>query len=416
MKKTFAIIVAAALAAGCASTKNASSPQPQPDQADFRPVNIPDKLMPLPRDGVAQPLRDYAAQPSEPAAPQIVPVYAELSGLVFPYSETQHVRTANTAPARGETLVLPLPEMQRDFCYPLHGKMISPYGMRGRSMHTGMDIKARPGDTIRAAWAGVVRMSKPYSGYGNIIVIRHANGIETAYSHNSRNLVQPNDCVAAGQPIALAGRTGRATTEHLHFEVRTAGEHINPALLLDYNNFRLNRDTLVIVNDGGKPTVLSGFKAREKLTGRPATYIAAKQPEQAPAAGEVAPAAEAQRPEPPAGMTEHCVQKGETLYKIASAYGVSIDQLCQWNSISRTSTLSIGQRLAVAPGNKPVQTAQAAKPAQTQPSAAQYHTIAKGETLSAIARTYHTSVAEICRINNLENPDRLALGQKLRIP
>lgn len=75
-------------------------------------------------------------------------------------------------------------------------------------MHTGVDIKAVPNDTIRAAFSGVVRMSKPYSGYGNIIVIRHYNGMETAYAHNSRNLVTVNDVVKAGDPIALAGRTG----------------------------------------------------------------------------------------------------------------------------------------------------------------------------------------------------------------
>lgn len=101
-------------------------------------------------------------------------------------------------------------------------------------MHTGVDIKAVPNDTIRAAFSGVVRMSKPYSGYGNIIVIRHYNGMETAYAHNSRNLVTVNDVVKAGDPIALAGRTGRATTEHLHFEFRVANQALNPSLLLEH--------------------------------------------------------------------------------------------------------------------------------------------------------------------------------------
>ena len=73
-------------------------------------------------------------------------------------------------------------------------------------MHTGIDIKAVPNDTVRAALPGVVRMSKYYSGYGNLVLIRHYNGIETVYAHNSKNLVRVNDAVEAGDPIAPAGR------------------------------------------------------------------------------------------------------------------------------------------------------------------------------------------------------------------
>lgn len=97
-----------------------------------------------------------------------------------------------------------------EYAFPLPGgKVISAYGTRGG--HSGTDIKTCAKDTIRAAFDGVVRMSKPYYAYGNIVVIRHANGLETLYSHNFKNLVKSGDIVKAGQPIALTGRTGRAT-------------------------------------------------------------------------------------------------------------------------------------------------------------------------------------------------------------
>lgn len=125
------------------------------------------------------------------------------------------------------------------WCFPLHGaKVISPYG--GRRHHSGADLKTRPNDSIRAAFDGIVTMSEAFAGYGKCIIVRHSWGFSTLYSHNARNLVKEGDYVTAGQVIALTGRTGRATTEHLHFEVRVGKRHYNPALL-----FRLESGTLI---------------------------------------------------------------------------------------------------------------------------------------------------------------------------
>ena len=120
-------------------------------------------------------------------------------------------------------------------CYPLPGaKVISPYhNDRGSHRHTGVDLKTKPNDAIYAVYDGVVTMSKSYYGYGNCIIIRHDNGYETLYSHNSKNFVKEGDRVKSGQRIALTGRTGRATTEHLHFELRKNGKPQNPMGLLD---------------------------------------------------------------------------------------------------------------------------------------------------------------------------------------
>ena len=120
--------------------------------------------------------------------------------------------------------------------FPLPGaKVISPYGKRGGRMHSGADLKTKDKDSIYAAFEGEVVFSDVYHGYGNYIRIMHPNGLETCYSHNSKNLVKKGDYVKAGQVIALVGRTGRATTPHLHFEVRINGKTRNPANYLDLN-------------------------------------------------------------------------------------------------------------------------------------------------------------------------------------
>lgn len=290
--------------------------------------------------------RTELLQAEEAACEGTPMLYEPLPKYEFGNNESEHVRIPinlnNPFPSSGE-LVIPLDQLEKDFCYPYPGKQISPYGYRGRSMHTGVDIKAIPNDTIRAAFSGVVRMSKPYSGYGNIIVIRHYNGIETAYAHNSRNLVKVNDVVKAGDPIALAGRTGRATTEHLHFEFRVASQALNPNLLIDTENRTLQHHTLYLYNRGG-------------------TVKASTQP--------------------------------------LDASTLASEQRTEEN----TSSVSINSSTATS-SNKSAHNS----------SKAVYHRIRKGETLSHLARKYSTTVAKICRLNNIKPTTILQINQRLRV-
>ena len=136
---------------------------------------------------------------------------------------------------------------EKEWCYPLPGaKVISPYGPRGGRMHSGVDLKTKPSDPIYAAFDGVVTMSQVFSGYGNCVVLRHANGLETLYSHNVKNLVKKGEKVKAGTPLSLEGHTGRATGDHLHFETRVNNQHFDPNLLFDFENHRLRKDCLRI--------------------------------------------------------------------------------------------------------------------------------------------------------------------------
>ena len=119
----------------------------------------------------------------------------------------------------------------REFSMPTKTNFItSNFGYRPRFKrnHYGVDIKANIGDTIYSAFSGKIRVVREASGYGKVIVIRHHNGLETVYGHLSKQIVKVNEHVKAGQPIGLAGSTGRSTGSHLHLETRICGVAINP--------------------------------------------------------------------------------------------------------------------------------------------------------------------------------------------
>lgn len=115
-------------------------------------------------------------------------------------------------------------------------KIISPYGKRDGKMHTGTDIKQKKNAPIFAVFDGKVRMASNYGGYGNTIVIRHPNGLESVYGHLEKILVNLNQEVCSGDTIALAGRTGRASTDHLHFELRYLYNHFDSEIVFDFEN------------------------------------------------------------------------------------------------------------------------------------------------------------------------------------
>jgi len=98
--------------------------------------------------------------------------------------------------------------------------------------HDGVDLAAPAGTTIYPLRAGVVTFSGSQRGYGKMVVVRHADGLETVYAHNSKNAVKRGQLVTASTPLGEVGETGRATGPHLHFEARRAGRAINPMPLL----------------------------------------------------------------------------------------------------------------------------------------------------------------------------------------
>ena len=153
------------------------------------------------------------------------------------------------------TFLLDLEKIEEHaWAYPLpDARVISPYG--GARRHSGVDLKTKANDEIVAAFDGEVVASGPYYGYGNCIRIKHAYGLETLYSHQSKNFVKKGDKVKAGQVIGLTGRTGRATTEHLHFEMSFGGRRLDPAIVFDHSNHKLKAATLHLTKGKGVKSV-----------------------------------------------------------------------------------------------------------------------------------------------------------------
>ena len=190
-------------------------------------------------------------------------------------------------------------------------KITSPFGPRWRRMHNGLDLKVNIGDTIVAAFDGKVRIVKyERRGYGKYVVIRHDNGLETVYGHLSKQLVEENQLVKAGEVIGLGGNTGRSTGSHLHFETRFLGIAINPIYMFDFPKQDIVADTYT-------------FRKTKsvKRAGSHDTQVA------------------------DGAIRYHKVKSGDTLSRIAKLRGVSVSTLCKLNRIKPTTTLRIGQVL-----------------------------------------------------------------------
>ena len=190
-------------------------------------------------------------------------------------------------------------------------KITSPFGPRWRRMHNGLDLKVNIGDTIVAAFDGKVRIVKyERRGYGKYVVIRHDNGLETVYGHLSKQLVEENQLVKAGEVIGLGGNTGRSTGSHLHFETRFLGIAINPIYMFDFPKQDIVADTYTFRKAKGV-----------KRAGSHDTQVA------------------------DGTIRYHKVKRGDTLSRIAKLRGVSVSTLCKLNRIKPTTTLRIGQVL-----------------------------------------------------------------------
>ncbi|MCQ2283600.1 MAG: peptidoglycan DD-metalloendopeptidase family protein [Bacteroidales bacterium] len=226
---------------------------------------------------------------------------------------TIHYRHQGSAPR--DTISL------EGYHHPANFKKTSDYGWRGRRMHRGVDLGYPTGTPVAAAWDGIVRISKGNNtgGYGNLVVIRHNNGLETYYAHLSRRLVNPGQIVKAGDIIGLGGNTGRSYGSHLHFEIRYLGMDLNPNRLVDFDNFQLKFDTMYV----------AGYSVS---TPNPT-------PEQLQQQAQPAP-----KPKPAA--VYYKVRKGDNLGRIAQKYHTTVSKIKKLNHL-RSDFIRDGQRLRV---------------------------------------------------------------------
>ena len=166
---------------------------------------------------------------------KIPKVYPVLN--MYDYWEDDHMNPYRfmTLPRNTKVRIKILPE-DCDFSLPIDAPTTSPFGYRWGRPHNGIDLDLETGDSVCAAFDGVVRLSRWYYGFGNLIVIRHFNGLETCYAHLSKRALKSGDIVNAGQFIGKGGSTGHSTGSHLHFEVRFLGKPINPERIIDFKN------------------------------------------------------------------------------------------------------------------------------------------------------------------------------------
>ena len=108
------------------------------------------------------------------------------------------------------------------------GRYTSGFGRRWGRMHKGVDWACPIGTTVYTSCAGTVISASYNGGYGNNVVISHADGRLTRYAHNSKLLVKAGQHVEQGEPIALSGSTGRSTGPHVHFEIYINGSAVDP--------------------------------------------------------------------------------------------------------------------------------------------------------------------------------------------
>ena len=206
------------------------------------------------------------------------------------------------------------------FTIPFDGVITSRYKYRNGKFHNGIDIDLVTGDTVVCAWDGVVRYARANSGgYGNLVIVRHYNGLETYYAHLSKLLSFSGQKVKSGDVLGLGGNTGHSFGSHLHFEVRFYDNTINPEEVIDFKKKALRDPNLFLHKTLFRPGVTPSQQWKTNSSGKK-QYVEKKY---------------------------YKVRPGDTLSRIAEKHKTSISRICSLNSIRSTSILRIGQNLRV---------------------------------------------------------------------
>ncbi|MES2386407.1 MAG: M23 family metallopeptidase [Bacteroidota bacterium] len=188
-----------------------------------------------------------------------------------------------------------------------HTQVNSRFGFRGHRFHFGTDLELNTGDTVMAAFDGIIRaVGWDGGGYGNYIVVRHYNGFETLYGHLSRIDVESQQMVKAGDMIGLGGSTGRSSGPHLHYEVRYQGNAINTEEIYNYGRWALDTDKFLLT-----PQMFNYMSRRARK------------------------------------VVYHRVRGGETLSAVSRKYGISVSKLAKLNGLKKGSALRSGRRLRI---------------------------------------------------------------------
>lgn len=235
---------------------------------------------------------------------------AMVHSMKMDISTMQPVEVKLTNPEGGQFFVFPTPS---------YSIPTSHFGPRHRRFHYGLDLAMKTGEPIYAAFDGVVRFSKYNSSYGNLIVIRHDNGLETYYAHLSKRHVTPGTRVKAGEEIGLCGNTGRSRGSHLHFEIRYNGNAMNPENVMSCETRALIAPTLTLTRNSFRKVAKPGHSNTSARTS--SNYSS--------------------------DGKYYKVRTGDTLSRIAKRNGTTVSKLCKLNGLRETSIIRPGQKLRI---------------------------------------------------------------------
>ena len=301
--------------------------------------------------------------------------------IIFEAFDTMAIHLPKLDP---KTITEPIMLQLTKFSYPTPttSRPSSHFGPRRRRFHYGLDLAQPTGEPIYAAFDGVVRISKRNKSYGNLVIIHHANGLETYYAHMSKRHVSAGDHVKSGDVIGLCGNTGRSFGSHLHFEIRYMGNAINPENVIDVATHDLISNTLTLSSDSFRKVAKGGKGASGGKVSSSGWYR---------------------------------VRNGDTLEKIARRNGTTVQRLCKLNGIKANSTLRVGQRLKVSGSAAKQGGASTVKASQGSAKGGGTYTVRKGDTLYSIAKRNGTTVQRLCKLNGISERSKLRVGQKLKV-
>lgn len=229
-------------------------------------------------------------------------------------------------------------EFSEGFFMPFNGVITSSFGIRKGKNHNGTDIDLHTGDTVKAAWSGKIRYAKyNEGGFGNLVIIRHDNGLETFYAHLDQHLVVPNMEVKAGDPIGLGGNTGHSFGSHLHFEVRFYDIPIDPEKIIDFGKQEV-RDENLLVHENIFKRGYSNSGSNDRH------YVA---PNVEPGHDQPSVAAMQSSSSSSSSKKYYRIKSGDTLTSIARTHRTTVAKLCQLNGIKESAILQIGRNLRV---------------------------------------------------------------------
>lgn len=210
-----------------------------------------------------------------------------------------------------------------------HKKVVtSRYGWRRGRPHNGIDIDLVTGDTVVAILGGIVRFARYANGFGNTVVVRHYNGLESTYAHLSHIGVKANDTIYKGEYLGKGGNTGNSRGSHLHLELSYKGQYIHPEYIFDFSSKNAIREKQIWVTQ-------KWTHARFHNSKRISKVVVIK------SADEAALLSLAKQPK------FYVVKKGDTLYGISRRNNMSVSTLCKTNAIKKTVPLKIGQKLVL---------------------------------------------------------------------